>query len=572
LELSKKTTNFATLTAHNELRLKQKKMKQILFLFTIIFFNTFGFSQTYLIEGNAFLEEQTNYSEIVIIFERVAPTQLIDTVYTNNLGAFSMNVEEGVFNITYEKEGYFSIMLSDISIYSDMQLDDVTLETVGLIGNLSGILHSGTYIIKGDISVTLGDTLVIEPGTILKFKQDYEFLVIGTLYANGTVEDSIIFTRFEPGITWKGIKISNSTHCSAEISYSIIEHSNNHGILLWGKTILHNSTIRNNITNNNGAGIMLFYGSYPILCYNLKIYNNEAEKGGGIQCYYVTKDNNNYDNYVFSNCLIYNNKSIDASGLYIGEYYPEDGVSALFTNCVFSKNECLSPECGTITVERYGGDFTNNVIAYNIGYGIKFGTQSNEDYFAFNNTFNNTFGNYQTPPTHVGINVTVNENGDDCDAYHNIELDPLYEDAENYNFRISESSPCIDVGLNNYVYNNFDFNNNIRIWNGNEGGSDIVDMGAFEYGAPIYTNIDNQQKAVKNIFIYPNPTNGIVNIEFVNNNIQKITISDITGKQIIEKTTIQQNEMIDLSSFESGIYIISIQTDNEIFTTKIVKE
>ena len=76
----------------------------------------------------------------------------------------------------------------------------------------------------------------------------------------------------------------------------------------------------------------------------------------------------------------------------------------------------------------------------------------------------------------------------------------------------------------------------------------------------------------KGISIYPNPTNGIVNFQFNNNNIQKISISDITGKQIIEKTEIQQNEQIDLSGFDSGIYIISIQTDNEIFTTKVIKE
>ncbi|MCD4794325.1 MAG: T9SS type A sorting domain-containing protein [Bacteroidales bacterium] len=55
-------------------------------------------------------------------------------------------------------------------------------------------------------------------------------------------------------------------------------------------------------------------------------------------------------------------------------------------------------------------------------------------------------------------------------------------------------------------------------------------------------------------------------------NIQKLIISDITGKQLFEKITIKQNETIDLSNFENGIYIISIQTDKEIFTTKIVKE
>jgi len=43
-------------------------------------------------------------------------------------------------------------------------------------------------------------------------------------------------------------------------------------------------------------------------------------------------------------------------------------------------------------------------------------------------------------------------------------------------------------------------------------------------------------------------------------------------KEIFNKTAIQQNETIDLIGYESGIYIISIQTDENIFTTKILKE
>jgi len=85
------------------------------------------------------------------------------------------------------------------------------------------------------------------------------------------------------------------------------------------------------------------------------------------------------------------------------------------------------------------------------------------------------------------------------------------------------------------------------------------------------TSIENfeNQKAIN---IYPNPTNGKINFDFAKNNIQKIMISDITGKQIIEKTVIQQNEQIDLSGFESGIYIISIQTYNKVLITKLIKE
>lgn len=76
----------------------------------------------------------------------------------------------------------------------------------------------------------------------------------------------------------------------------------------------------------------------------------------------------------------------------------------------------------------------------------------------------------------------------------------------------------------------------------------------------------------KRISIYPNPTNKKVNFEFININAQSINITDITGKIILKKTHLQSSETIDLSNFISGLYIISIQTYNEMFITKIVKE
>ena len=87
-----------------------------------------------------------------------------------------------------------------------------------------------------------------------------------------------------------------------------------------------------------------------------------------------------------------------------------------------------------------------------------------------------------------------------------------------------------------------------------------------------YSTSINSFTNEKFVTVYPNPTSKILNLEFTNDNINKLTILNITGKTIIERINIKQNEMIDLSSFECGIYIVKIQTDNEIFTTKIVKE
>ncbi len=67
--------------------------------------------------------------------------------------------------------------------------------------------------------------------------------------------------------------------------------------------------------------------------------------------------------------------------------------------------------------------------------------------------------------------------------------------------------------------------------------------------------------------IYPNPTNGKINIE-TQEQIEQITIIDITGKTIIETT----NTEIDLSKQKIGTYFLKIETENGIFTEKIIVE
>ena len=86
----------------------------------------------------------------------------------------------------------------------------------------------------------------------------------------------------------------------------------------------------------------------------------------------------------------------------------------------------------------------------------------------------------------------------------------------------------------------------------------------------IITGIETLNR--NSISIFPNPTSGILSLESAKDNIQKIMITDISGKLIIEKTEMQQTQTIDLSGFESGVYILSIQTDKEVFSSKIIKE
>ena len=94
---------------------------------------------------------------------------------------------------------------------------------------------------------------------------------------------------------------------------------------------------------------------------------------------------------------------------------------------------------------------------------------------------------------------------------------------------------------------------------------------SFDITVNVYaTGIKTLQE--EGILIYPNPTSEKINFEFANYNIQKLIISDMSGKTLIEKTEIKTKETIDLSSLKNGFYIINIHTDNDVISTKIIKE
>lgn len=107
-------------------------------------------------------------------------------------------------------------------------------EAVTLKGPLKGKLTGNqVYWVVENISIEKGDSLIIEPGAIIEFSEETEFIVFGKLTAEGLPDHSITFKGHgNPESRWSGIQLMPGSEMS-EIRYCIFEQfgkSNNNVI------------------------------------------------------------------------------------------------------------------------------------------------------------------------------------------------------------------------------------------------------------------------------------------------------------------------------------------------------
>lgn len=77
---------------------------------------------------------------------------------------------------------------------------------------------------------------------------------------------------------------------------------------------------------------------------------------------------------------------------------------------------------------------------------------------------------------------------------------------------------------------------------------------------------------LSNIKIYPNPTNGLLNLSGLTTNAFNITISDMQGKKIITKIMSNESSLIDVSDLRVGTYVMVVKnnsTKKSILFTKL---
>jgi len=222
--------------------------------------------------------------------------------------------------------------------------------------------------------------------------------------------------------------------------------------------------------DNYGAAIRILGGSgYPTI-QNSIFRNNVAGRGGGA----VRVENRNV---YFKNCVFWKNR-IDWEGTPVGS----GGAIAVssstsfqhvsfFTNCVFYDNRAIHGGA----ISNTGAELTlwNSVLWGNTAF-----SEGDQIY---------TWGQGTSSSTHLEY---TNIQGGSSGAYGGfsynspdsiINSDPRWAGPDVGNFRLRETSPCIDAGGDNIHLPEKDLFGGDRVVDGNQDGNAIVDMGVHEF-------------------------------------------------------------------------------------------
>ncbi len=101
----------------------------------------------------------------------------------------------------------------------------------------------------------------------------------------------------------------------------------------------------------------------------------------------------------------------------------------------------------------------------------------------------------------------------------------------------------------------------------------------FDYNPPIVTNnvttqinnLSNGEFDKNNFKIYPNPANNYFVIENTTAEVSTYEILDIKGQQL-SKGNVESLKPIDISKLQSGLYFITVKTENSSQTYKMIKQ
>jgi len=126
-------------------------------------------------------------------------------------------------------------------------------------------------------------------------------------------------------------------------------------------------------------------------------------------------------------------------------------------------------------------------------------------------------------------------------------------------------------GINSIIsISDINNDNKLDMLLGNQSGG----LTYFDGSDTIVTTIETKINTIDEINLYPNPTNGLINVNFGKNNIKNATLQviDLLGKVIQTKQVITKKTILNLNNYSKGIYLVKFSNENGNKIYKVVKE
>lgn len=356
------------------------------------------------------------------------------------------------------------------------------LAQTNVSGNVNGVWNTGgsPYIVDGDIQVIVGDELQINPGVVVQFSGSYLFHVYGRLLAEGTDGNEITFTSSVPATGWRGLRfVDNDTngqaastleYCNFEygiatgvgselqggaiycyysseltISNCSIENSQattGGAIFLENSDIVIEDTIIDGNTATGAGGGIYLRNSSPVIV-DVQVLNNTAfYDGGGINCFNSSPS--------FNHVLIADNYTQrEGGGISLYNY-----SNPHLLNVTLSNNLADDDGCGIAVLYHSTATLLNSIVWEN---------DSREIYVSSTSSMTVNYSDILGGQNGINLATGASLNW----GTGNINDNPMFIDPANGDYNISATSPCIDAGDPNPIYNDPDGSRN--------------DMGAFYF-------------------------------------------------------------------------------------------
>ena len=167
------------------------------------------------------------------------------------------------------------------------------VELKGIISQNMTLYPNKQYIITDNIAIPKEVTLIIKPGTTLKFSLDKSMVVAGKVYAVGTRDSIITFTKRDNLLGWKNILLQSYSEFNAD--YCVIQYADGEGGFTFadgsqGRCIIQNTQFLYNGNNSTFTYGFIFHPNSIIQKCNFYYNSNNLY---GINAENVYFKNNN---------------------------------------------------------------------------------------------------------------------------------------------------------------------------------------------------------------------------------------------------------------------------------------